>query len=409
MNAGTVLHPDSPRSAIANPILWIGNDIEIYDRQIFLIRSGGYITEGGWRMVDATHTNKVIIVLFLSIVLTGCDTEESSGSDIKSAAGESCARTSDCEEGFSCIHNVCQKSGTAQDEDAGEQEPQLIGGQAGESCNSRADCQLGLSCINNVCTSSDKVDQEDAGAQVSTGKRGETCQTRIDCEQGLACINGTCALADFGIQSTTKECVVIECRQKEDCCTLRDEADCLFYESQCALVAEPNIYCDNYQNFCTCENHACVDNECQIACEVDDDCSVTLPFCLKETYCVECKSDDDCDEDETCSDNECTAACEDDFDCPYFYSCKSRICVETGCTTDRECIALTDNVLARCEDGECQQPCVTDLDCSNPDNYNFRACVEGYCENIGCETDEECRILMNLNSGSVNRIDAECR
>jgi hypothetical protein len=72
-----------------------------------------------------------------------------------------------------------------------------------------------------------------------------------------------------------------------------------------------------------------------------------------------------------------------------------------------ECIAVTQNVQATCGDSKCSVPCQTDLECGNPMSYNFLACVSGTCVNVGCESDEQCRIMMGLSPGS--NIEAECR
>ena len=68
-------------------------------------------------------------------------------------------------------------------------------------------------------------------------------------------------------------------------------------------------------------------------------------------------------------------------------------CTPTGCYTDRECIAYTGNVLAYCAASKCNVPCESDLECDNPFDFGYMACLEGVCTYIGCETDEECKIL----------------
>ena len=79
--------------------------------------------------------------------------------------------------------------------------------------------------------------------------------------------------------------------------------------------------------------------------------------------------------------------------------------VETGCTTDRECVAKNVNPLSKCAMGKCQTPCQTDTEC-NVGRYSYQACVMGSCQDIGCETNEECRI--RLSGVSLNK-DAVCR
>jgi hypothetical protein len=56
---------------------------------------------------------------------------------------------------------------------------------------------------------------------------------------------------------------------------------------------------------------------------------------------------------------------------------------------------------------ECRQPCETDLECAAVVGFNFRGCVGGFCEDLGCETDEDCRIRLSIPQTSGD--EAECR
>jgi hypothetical protein len=56
------------------------------------------------------------------------------------------------------------------------------------------------------------------------------------------------------------------------------------------------------------------------------------------------------------------------------------------------------------------QACETDLECSSPDNFQFRMCIDGYCADVGCVTDEECRLRLNiLLPYPSNAADVKCR
>jgi hypothetical protein len=61
---------------------------------------------------------------------------------------------------------------------------------------------------------------------------------------------------------------------------------------------------------------------------------------------------------------------------------------------------MTGDVLSSCQDGECLESCDTDLDCGSSTRFAFKACVGGHCKDVGCETDEECRISLNVTPGS---------
>src|SRR5690606_3058805 len=50
------------------------------------------------------------------------------------------------------------------------------------------------------------------------GGLGESCQARNDCAPDLACLHGACQLRGLDLKPTGKECYVIECRSKDDCC-----------------------------------------------------------------------------------------------------------------------------------------------------------------------------------------------
>lgn len=403
----------------------------------------------------------VVLLVAITVSLSACDNETDSKTSRKGDQGQSCTASSDCNDNLVCIDQVCLALGSedSKNKDAGVATQTIYTrGQVGESCRARSDCESNLTCIHNVCTSSVGiegngiamgepgescmsysdcrsdlvcVDQvcsnpeallipEDASvATVGISNRGESCDTRADCKQGLICVDSTCQLAEFDLNPSDKECVLIECREKTDCCDANDiditVSPCSSYDTSCQSLAQPNIYCDQFTLHCTCEGYDCVDEKCvrEPPCEDSSICnlySTTKIFCSDNNKCVECTEDSDCNEDESCEDNQCIGDCKTDLDCDFFHECQSGVCVEVGCKSDRECIALTGNVFAICEDKECRQPCETDLECSSPDNFQFSICIDGYCENVGCETAEECRLRMNkLEPDRSNAIDIECR
>lgn len=84
--------------------------------------------------------------------------------------------------------------------------------------------------------------------------------------------------------------------------------------------------------------------------------------------------------------------------------CEAGACVESGCTTDRECAFLLGDAQARCADGECFVACADDTEC---DLSAFEVCSMGRCAFAGCETDDECRVLLRLTDEDLAR--AVCR
>lgn len=231
--------------------------------------------------------------------------------------------------------------------------------------------------------------------------RGESCRWRNDCKSGLACIGGVCTQNDFPIEMTAKSCDLIECSTDQDCCDPDDfPSTCPEWDELCEGGDE--FACDNYDTFCVCRER-CREDRCVFHCTSDSDCGIGS--CVAGR-CVLCEVDDDCDTNEVCDDGFCEPACTTRNDCPYFHDCQAGRCVETGCDTDRECVAYTGNPRALCREGECKLPCENDAEC-NAFGYDFMDCVEGECVYVGCDSDEECRIRLDLPPGSS--VTAVCR
>jgi hypothetical protein len=245
-------------------------------------------------------------------------------------------------------------------------------------------------------------DDEDTSA-ARASQRGESCHSRLDCAAGLSCLGNVCTVANFPFSPTGKECMAIECREAADCCP-EPIAGCATYEALCA--AGDATYCSYVQMYCVCDTsaYACEENHCVDVCDTDTDC-VFGGTCVA-SRCVACASDDECLETQICKNQQCVEKCTEKIDCPYFHDCQAGVCVEVGCNDDRECIAATKNVLAICStDKKCQIPCQTDAECQSG-GYDFRACVNEFCVDIGCESDEECRLRMPAGQDAVCRAPA---
>jgi hypothetical protein len=231
---------------------------------------------------------------------------------------------------------------------------------------------------------------------------GESCRSRADCAQGLACIAKVCTLDDSGLVPTGKECVSIECAVSSDCCP-EPSSYCQSLEQNCKLG--DSYSCQQYQQLCSCqpEHWSCETDHCVELCETSTDCQQGTCVALK---CVQCGVDADCPSSMSCKQQKCVPKCTDSTGCPYFHQCIDGGCVETGCANDRECIAVTGNVLALCADTECKVPCESDVQCGLTAT-DIEACIGGFCVSVGCESDEECRLLLGVQAGKG--AEAVCR
>jgi hypothetical protein len=240
-------------------------------------------------------------------------------------------------------------------------------------------------------------DDEDAEQQSSVGVRGESCASTVDCGSGLACVGGVCSIRTFGISQTQSECVHIACRTVDECLPV----GCGSLEESCA--AGSTYSCAQFEATCRLESYVCESDRCVQLCTSSTQCS--FGACVNGR-CIECGTDDDCGFDDVCVENHCIRGCKEKSDCPAFYDCRDERCVEVGCASNRECIAHTGSTRATCQNKECVVPCETDIQCDSPSAFEFMACLNGKCTALGCESDVECRIIMNTQ---ILGGDAECR
>jgi hypothetical protein len=214
----------------------------------------------------------------------------------------------------------------------------------------------------------------------------------------LACMGAVCARAAIALPMTAKQCHRVECAEDADCCAaFVPDANCAAYQENCEV--DP-VFCNTYRSLCECslrcEEEACV--AAAPGCQSNAECtSQQTPFCI-EGSCRQCSRDANCPGDGTqCVDGLCMAGCGQDEHCPPLHACQEGECVDVGCASDRECVFLTGDVASICDDGMCRTPCVRDLDCGG-ETERFQVCDEGQCVFIGCETDSECRALLQLSS-----------
>ena len=265
-----------------------------------------------------------------------------------------------------------------------------------------------------ACSSSN----DDTQAAPALGKRGETCQSHADCQPDLVCDQGACRIPTYPLQPTGMQCFTIECTKAEDCCPPRPSS-CDSWAQNCE--AGLTYDCTSYQTLCVCDGSKflCEQETCVATCSQDDagiasTCPSGYPPVCSAGKCVECAQDTDCTlvypvTPRVCRQNKCQTKCTIDDDCDYFQKCQDSICVKSGCTADRECIADRNDPLAVCRDGTCQIPCQTDFECppSTTATPTLQVCQAGSCVSVGCQGDAECRIWLHIQPGSTQQ--AVCR
>ena len=119
-------------------------------------------------------------------------------------------------------------------------------------------------------------------------------------------------------------------------------------------------------------------------------------------------------------------ACITDVDCEPFFACQDdtttgmKACKEVGCTTDRECMLDNESYLAYCDTTpsgtpalrRCVMKCDRDSQCRTSRNP-LGVCVvtagQGRCQEPGCDSHEECKILLELNGSLPRGTKALCR
>ncbi len=236
------------------------------------------------------------------------------------------------------------------------------------------------------------------------GERGESCEQSTDCKESLACVNNRCIKNEYNISASASECRRVECQNRDDCCELSEQ--CQMLEDECEEQGDGSPACEQFDNIncgeCNmqCENRLCVQET--PACQDDDDCG--LSGTCENGQCVQCAEDSDCSGDAECRSGVCEEPCEVNEECPLFQECSEGECVETGCTSDRECVLYLEDGTATCSDGECLLPCQNDAECNQGTDGYFNICnSNGRCEFVGCENDAECRVVLDLE----NTDDAE--
>jgi len=361
-----------------------------------------------------------VIWSFLSLValatgglVTGCDSD---AKIVRSAAGESCDKTSDCNDGLHCVEHTCYKSvtssGGSANNEGGETgvtgtvptgpKPPVLGGE-GETCSKRADCEDGLACLSQRCQKDVVMTGAGGDGNVTGGPMlggpGETCGLTSDCASGLACLPtdgirnveakaigsnsvGVCSPIDNGLTPTGMACGA-ECAKAEDCCELPVNVQVA------NSVAAP--YGIGVKS-CT-ELAALLDG---VKCDAAAPTALNAARCFAQTAYCDCAKT--------------TWACSDAGKCVYKAGCTADGSVPGGCPSFTRAGTAATTV---CNDsGKCEltstPTCKADADCDKAgyvaDSLAAEKCTEGECtcykpaglcyrkcgENLDCKAGTTC-------------------
>jgi hypothetical protein len=344
------------------------------------------------------------------------------------------------------------------------------GSRLNEACEKTADCAAGLACVvttnGNVCRpvmSNITVNAKECAA-IQCSQPVDCCDTRFtrwgmcstwasycatnpttyaaECRMARSpeCVCDASNVALLFTCDTAGTCHTRQCDTAADCCATayHPSTSCYYAEEQCALSSTSSYCSELTSSTCLCDgsttppynNYSCVQNQCVTltTCTSDTSCPSSAPRCDPTGHCVACLTTDDCAAtDAQCIANACvTPACKTNADCPAFSACEPgttglNVCVRKGCANDRECMTYEENYLATCNKSVtapelpyCVVQCDTDSQCATSNNP-LRKCVvpansaHGTCQDPGCDTDEECKIRLELNGQLSAGTKAVCR
>lgn len=365
-----------------------------------------------------------VIWSFLSLVtlaagglISGCDSDAKIR---KSAEGESCDGTADCNDGLKCLQGACYKSaapgggnqagegnGTS-GTSSGPPAPVLSG--EDESCTKRADCEAGLACFNQRCVM-DATGEGGSGnlPSVRLGAQGETCTVTADCEDSLSCIPGgqlqvglpygfigICSRPSAGYEPTGMNCSA-ECKEAADCCELPlavqvalvppaescADLDVALTGVNCAasdVTAANQALCFARDTYCNCDDDtwSCEAGQCvyELSCGAET-VSPVLQTDGCPTHSRSGRALFGCNADLACAPASGTALCEENADCDGLLMTDLAVaCAEGECT----CY----------EESACYRTCYVDLDCAPGKMCDTDA---GVCvPEAQCADDVECSV-----------------
>ena len=400
-----------------------------------------------------------VIWSFLSMValasgglMAGCDSDEKLA---RSALGESCAKTSDCDDGLRCLDGTCYKpsSGTAGSSngaggDGAEPtgpKPEVLGTE-GQSCSRAADCVEGLGCFSGRCSKAEAGGEggDSSGGGVKLGGKGETCGLTSDCQKGLACLPsdgqifpdalaigsnsvGVCTPTDNGLEPTGNMCGA-ECKEAADCCELPVAVHVPY-----ASIDTPGVSGPYGTGANSCAQLA--DLLDKVVCTGKTLTAAQKAQCFAQAAYCECgKNTWACNEAGRC---EYTAACvsgtpsHEPGGCAQFTrtggaagslvcNTKTKKCVAdaSGCAKDADCdettavsgtatadVCSNGKCICHVESGLCYRPCGEDLDC--PAHYTCDTKTSLCTKGVECDSDAYC--VTTYNDINQKCVEGTCK
>jgi hypothetical protein len=370
-------------------------------------------------------------------LISGCDSDAKLA---KSALGESCDRTSDCDDGLKCLQGACYQSSPSTGGSANEGgestggttvvgPPAPVLGTEGESCTKRADCETGLGCYSGRCTT--EATGEGGAATAPPGPRlgqpGETCVTSSDCEKALSCVPGGAGIGYPGggfvgvctpanmLKPSGKTCGGAECREAKDCCELPQALHVAYSAlatygtgaSSCSelrsLLGKANCktatgataaQCFALDTYCDCadDTWSCDAGTCAYTAECTPATLANVPGgCPTYTRSGAAFTTTTCNTDGACAPEagEPVEVCKKDADC------EGMMVTNDPTAAVKECVE--DECVCHVESGACYRRCDNNLDCDA--GYDCDEATSLCTQAPACTTNEECfRITGHPNA-----------
>lgn len=235
---------------------------------------------------------------------------------------------------------------------------------------------------------------------------GQACDTTNDCGGGLVCTaGGICMEANLPLDASANVCV--SCLVDADCGSgpfACDEGSC---EMNCATDMDCVDYGGSFDNACQVSTGECYEYDCATDLDCGGGyCDLSIGEMGAQGSCRGCNDDTYCAAEETCFEYTCEDTCATDQDCTGFFACDTAnsVCEYVGCKTDRECALASPGLVGQLmvcdtDSGLCEVPCSNDAECIALVGGGY--CVDGYCADLGCENDDECRVVSGPNSYCV--------
>lgn len=318
---------------------------------------------------------------------------------------QGCNNHCDCQQGYFCYQNACQRGSYALYccENPGCPQTAYCVTRAGQTefcpvpCTSLCDCPTGQDCVGGKCAQSsnpayccDNPQQCPSGSvcKDKTGKSGtcptqpRPCKSVCDCVQGESCTNGSCQPSPA---TPTYCCDNTGCPAGKGCVSKAN------LSGICPKSCKAHCDCD--------QGEACVNGLCQTGPLIGKTYCCNKTGCPIGEYCYEPDG-----QFNQCPQTNCKSPC----DCSQGEDCRSGVCIPTqppvyccskaGCTSGSACKDAT-NQWGKCPT---QSACKTPCDCPQGEDCFNGQCVGIFpavycCSNVGCPVGQACIDNANQN------------